>query len=42
MFVSILYLSFFNVPVNVWDGNIYGRQLLMFYYLISDCLYQYS
>jgi hypothetical protein len=42
MFMSILYLSFFNIPLNVRDGNIYGSQLLMFYYLINDCLYQYS
>jgi hypothetical protein len=36
----ILYLSFFNIPCSVWDGNIYGSSFLMFYYLISDYLFQ--
>jgi hypothetical protein len=32
----------FYVPLSVWDGNIYGGQLLMFYYLINDYLFQQS
>jgi hypothetical protein len=39
-FISGLYLSFSSILLIVWVMNIYGGQLLKFYYLISDCLSQ--
>jgi len=36
IFVFVLYLSFSHVPLSVWDGG----QLLTFYYLINDYLFQ--
>jgi hypothetical protein len=35
-------LIIFNVAPSVWDVNIYGHQLLVFYYLSSDYLSQQS
>jgi len=41
IFVFVLQLSFFNIPLSVQDGNIYGNQLLTFYYFVSTLPFHY-